>query len=124
MNYQFDNEVQLNNEAIPFTFVKVNGVEHRYVYSYGNNKFQCRELRKAMSENDSKLLYIISQRNKKNKAYYAKFVGTFIIEDKTFFLMKIFFDNEEEREWDKWLIPKEYTKRINRITHDFNDNSK
>ena len=124
MNYQFDNEVQLNNEAIPFTVKEVNGKEYHFVYSYGNNRFQCRELRKTMFENDSKLLYEKCYKNKKNKAYYAKFVGTFIIEDKTFFLMKIFFDNEEEREWDKWLIPKEYTKRINRITHDINDNSK
>lgn len=123
MAYQFDNHVTLNDEAIPYTTQKIEGKEHRFIYSFGNNKFQCPELRKVISLEESKLLYEISQRKKKNGAYYAKFNGHFDIEGKRFFLMKIFFENAEEREWDTWLIPKEYTERINKITHDFNDRS-
>ena len=123
MEYQFDNEVSLNDEAIPFMIRKVNGVEYKYVYAHGNQRFQCRELRNALSDRDSSLLYSISQRNKRNKAYYAKFMGVFDIEEKRFFFMKIFFDNSTEKEWDTWLVPKEYTKRINAITHDFDDRS-
>jgi len=123
MNLQFDNEVTLSDEAIPFSILKKNGKEYFYVYAHGNKRFQCRELRSAMTELDSNLTYSISQRNKKNKAYYAKFMGVFDIDKKIFYFMKIFFDNEEEREWATWLIPNEYTKQINRITHDFNDRS-
>jgi hypothetical protein len=128
MNLQFDNEVTLNDEAIPFSILKKNGKEYFYVYAHGNKRFQCRELRSVMSELDSNLTYSISQRNKKNKAYYGKFMVVFDIdvsetEKKRFYFMKIFFDNEKEREWATWLIPKEYTKRINRITHDFDDRS-
>jgi len=125
MNYQFDNEVTLNDQAIPFMIRKVNGREYKYVYAYGNQRFQCKELRNMFSEHDSSLLYSISQRNKKNKAYYAKFMGVFDIEGKRFFFMKIFFDTTiSEKEWDTWLIPREYTKRINVITHDFDDRSR
>jgi hypothetical protein len=123
MNYQFDNEVTINNEAIPFLIQKIDNVEYYYIYSYGNNRFQCKLLKKAMSERDSNLLYSISQRNKKNKSYYGKFMGTFEIEDNKFLFMKIFFDNEKDREWDTWLVPKKLTKRINTITHDFDDRS-
>ena len=123
MNYQFDNEVTLNDEAIPFVVRKVNGIEEKYIYAYGNKKFQCPRLRNSISESDSALLYAMSQRNKKNKAYYGKFMGTFDIENKKYFFMKIFFNTNEEKEWATWLVPKEYTKRINAITHDFDDRS-
>ena len=125
MNYQFDNEVTLNDQAIPFLVRKVNGVEYKYVYAHGNKRFQCRELKNALSELDSSLIYSISQRNKKNKAYYGKFMGVFDIEGKRFFFMKIFFDTTSaEKEWETWLVPKEYTRRINAITHDFDDRSR
>ena len=68
-------------------------------------------------------MYSISQRNKKNKSYYAKFMGKFEIEEKTFYLMKIFFKYNEEKEWDTWLIPREFTQRINDNRHDFDDRS-
>ena len=124
MDYQFDNEVTLNDQAIPFLIRKVNSMEYKYVYAYGTQRFQCRELKSVMSEFDSKLSYSISQRNKKNKAYYAKFMGVFDIEEKRFFFMKIFFDTTtSEKEWETWLVPKEYTRRINDITHDFDDRS-
>jgi len=127
MNYQFDNTVSLNDDAIPFHIIKKDGIEYYYVYAYGNKRFQCRLLKSAMSAVDSSLLYSISQRNKINKTYYSKYIGSFTIEDKKFLFMKIFFDNEkeqEEKKWSTWLIPKEYAKRINIITHDFDDRSK
>lgn len=125
MHYQFDNEVVLNDEAIPFMIRKISGAEYKYIYAHGIQRFQCRELKNALSELDSSLLYSISQRNKKNKAYYGKFMGFFDIEGKRFFFMKIFFDTTtSEKEWETWLVPKEYTRRINAITHDFDDRSR
>lgn len=123
MEYQFDNEITLNDQSIPFMIRKVNEIEYKYVYAHGNQRFQCRELKNALSELDSSLLYSISQRNKKNKAYYGKFMGVFDIEEKRFFFIKIFFDTTTEKEWETWLVPKEYTTRINTITHDFDDRS-
>jgi hypothetical protein len=116
--FQFDNEVTLNDHAIPFSIRKIDGKDYYYVYSYGNNRFQCERLKKAMSATDSELMYFVSQRNKKHKAYYAKFMGTLKIEETMYFYMKIFFDNNDEKEWANWLIPKKYTQRINIITHD------
>jgi hypothetical protein len=127
MNYQFDNTIILNDEAIPFKIIKKDNIEYYYIYAYGNKKFQCSVLRNTLSIADSALLYSMSQKNKINKTYYAKYMGSFTIENKKFLLMKIFFDNQkeqEEKKWDTWLIPKEYTKRINIITHDFDDRSK
>ena len=127
MNYQFDNTVTLNDEAIPFHIIKKDDTEYYYVYAHGNKKFQCRLLKRAMSAVDSSLLYSMSQKNKINKTYYSKYNGSFTIENKKFLFMKIFFDNQkeqEERKWNTWLIPKEYTERINMITHDFDDRSK
>jgi hypothetical protein len=120
MNCKFDNEVSLNEHAIPFFIREVNGVEYKYVFAHGNRRFQCRELESAMSDlDDCRLIYYLSQYNKKNKDYYAKFMGVFDIEEKQYFFMKIFFDNSAEKNWNTWLIPKEYTRRINDITRDF-----
>jgi hypothetical protein len=127
MNYQFDNTSILNDEAIPFYIMKKEDKEYYYIYAYGNKKFQCSVLRNTLSIADSELLYSMSQKNKINKTYYSKFMGSFTIENKKFLLMKIFFDNEKEqkeKKWSTWLIPKEYNQRINRITHDFDDRSK
>lgn len=123
MSDQFNYEVTLNNEAIPYMVRIVNGEEYFYIYAYGNKKFQCPRLRNSMSERDSASFYVISQRNKKNKAYYGKSKGDFIIENKKYFFMEILFNTNEEKEWATWLVPKEYTKRINAITHDFDDRS-
>ena len=116
--YQFDNEVTLNNEAIPFIVRKEGVKEYHYIYGHGNNRFQCRELEKAVSQNDSKLLYHMSQRDKENGVYYGKFIRHFDIEEHRFFLMKIFYENGEKN-WQHWAIPKVYCTRINSITHDF-----
>ena len=120
--YQFDNEVTLNNEAIPFTIIKQDNKEYHYVYGYGNQRFQCRELKKAISQLDSELLYSISQRDKKNNSYYGKFIRHFDIEEHRFYLMKLFFTNGDKL-WNHWAIPEKYCKRINWITHDFDDRS-
>ena len=127
MDSRFDNTSILNDEAIPFYILEKDNTEYNYIYAYGNKKFQCSTLRNTLSLADSALLYSMSQRNKINKTYYSKYMGSFTIENKKFLLMKIFFDNEKEQQdkkWSTWLIPKEYTKRINRITHDFDDRSK
>ena len=123
MQYQFDNTVTLNDQAIPFFVRKIDNKDYYYIYAHGVLRFQCPRLRKSVSTGESALMYAVSQRNKKNKSYYAKFMGKFEIEEKTFYLMKIFFKYNEEKEWDTWLIPREFTQRINAITYDFDDRS-
>ena len=117
--HQFDNEVQLNDEAIPFFVRRKNQREYHYVYARGNGKFQCRELEKAICSEDSSLLNTIAQRGKTNGASYGKFVRHFDIEGHRFFLMELLFKDGANGEWKQWAIPKKYCQRINSIRPDF-----
>tara|TARA_A100001015_G_C14885761_1_gene670368 strand:+ start:347 stop:724 length:378 start_codon:yes stop_codon:yes gene_type:complete len=122
IQYQFDNEAIINGESIPFLIRTVDNKTFFYVYAYGCNRFQCREKRTSISQEESDLLFSVSQRDKIYGTYYAKFLRHFDIGDKRFYLMKFFFKNGVKR-WQNWAIPREFSKRINWITFDYDDRS-
>jgi hypothetical protein len=95
------NQFELTDSAIPFFIRKKGDEQFFYVFAFGNKRFQCRELKKAISQEDSDLLFHIAYREKQNGTYDGTRLGDFVIENKKYMLIK--FPSQEN--WKTWLVP-------------------
>ena len=92
---------EVTDYAIPFFIRKKGDEQFFYVFAFGNKRFQCRKLEKAISQKDSDLLFKIAYREKQNGTYCGTHLGDFVIENEKYMLINF----TSQQNWKTWAIP-------------------